>query len=510
MLLRPRLADLRCILYYVGRVVYALGVLMLIPAAVGACYGEWSAMVDFLLGCSLAVGLGSLTSIMGPGPIAPAWVHGMVVSASAWLACMVVGCVPNLLSGHYACFLDACFDLMSGYTTTGLILIQDLDHISHTLNTWRHLVTYAGGQGIVVIALTFLIAGGSGAFRMYVGEAKDERLRPNVVGTARAIWAISLVWLVVGSGALLICALGAGVPLSRAWLQAVWMFMSAWSTGGFAPYSQNALYWHSLSFEMVNLVIFVAGSFNFALHYALWTGRRREILRNVEIASFTATVLVLFAVASSAMLAAGMYPDLLPMLRVGFFQLVSAHTTTGLMTIYGPQFYEHWPLLATAAVMVAMMVGGSAASTAGGFKGLRVGLLYRALVQDVKQLLVPEGVRTGARIHHIDDIQVTDRAVRTAALVVIAYVALFAFLTLVACGCGFRFDHCVFEAASVTGNVGLSCGLTTPDMPAVMKLADIFGMWAARLEFAAVNVLAAFAWSAAFGVRGRTGAAGSG
>ena len=130
----------------------------------------------------------------------------------------MLGALPHCLSGHEGSYLDAMFDVMSGYTTTGLYLLQDLDHVAHGLNMWRHLLTYAGGQGIVVIALTFLFKGTAGAYKVYVGEGKDERLLPNVVQTARAIWLVSLTWLVVGTLALIatgLCArpgAGARVP----------------------------------------------------------------------------------------------------------------------------------------------------------------------------------------------------------------------------------------------------------------------------------------------------------
>ena len=127
-----------------------------------------------------------------------AWSHGLVVASGSWIWATALGALPHYLSGHEGSYLDAMFDVMSGYTTTGLYLLQDLDHISYGLNMWRHLLTYAGGQGIVVIALTFLFKGTAGAYKVYVGEGKDERLLPNVIQTARAIWLVSLVYLGVG------------------------------------------------------------------------------------------------------------------------------------------------------------------------------------------------------------------------------------------------------------------------------------------------------------------------
>ena len=126
----------------------------------------------------------------------------MTLTAISWLAGMVFCAVPYYLSGQYLSFLDACFDVMSGFTTTGLTLIQDMDHTANGINMWRHLLTFVGGQGMIVLAITFLVKGTNGAYKMYVGEGKDERLMPNVVSTARYIWGISLVYLLLGTAVL--------------------------------------------------------------------------------------------------------------------------------------------------------------------------------------------------------------------------------------------------------------------------------------------------------------------
>ena len=172
---------------------------MAVPLATALIAAEWAAAVDFVIGMCACLCLGLLAEIACRTTREPTWTHGLVVAGFSWLAATAVGAIPHWLSGHYGSYLDAMFDLMSGYTTTGLILIQDLDHVSHALNMWRHLLTYAGGQGIVVIALTFLVGSAPGAYPLYVGEGKDERLLPNVVRTARAIWLVSLVYLAVGT-----------------------------------------------------------------------------------------------------------------------------------------------------------------------------------------------------------------------------------------------------------------------------------------------------------------------
>jgi len=126
----------------------------------------------------------------------------MIVVSLSWLVAMVLGAIPLYLSGHWKSFLDACFDAMSGFATTGLGLVQDLDHLSYAHNLWRHLTMFLGGQGIVVIALSFFVRGFSGAFKMYVGEARDEKIMPNVINTSRFIWLVSIVYLILGTLAL--------------------------------------------------------------------------------------------------------------------------------------------------------------------------------------------------------------------------------------------------------------------------------------------------------------------
>lgn len=503
MIRRPRLEDYRIIGFYTGSVVVGIGLLMLVPLLTSVVLGEWSVAVDFMVSASLAIAVGYAMRLVSwtPGMKRMAWIHGLVVAAFSWAVAMGLAAMPYWLSGHYLSYLDAMFDVMSGFTTTGLILIQDLDHISDGINMWRHLVTYVGGQGMVVLALSFLFSGmTSGLFKMYVGEAKDERLLPNVVHTAQAIWAISLVWLAIGTVIQAVAGMAIGMQPLRAWLHGLWIFMAGWSTGGFAPMTQNVLYYHSTLYELVTFVVFVVGSFNFALHYAVWTGNRREIYRNIELVSMYVSVTVLTALALIGLAKAGVYPDVMSLVRKGFYLLVSGHTTTGFMTVYSRQFALEWGSLALLAITVAMLIGGSACSTAGGFKGLRVGIIFKAFLQDVKKLVMPESAVVVQKFHHIKDNVLNDTTVRTAMLIVLLYIAMFAVGTLGGVASGYDMVSSMFESASVTGNVGLSCGVTSAAMPAALKVLYIFMMWAGRMEFMSVLGLGAFIAAA---VRGR-------
>ena len=416
----------------------------------------------------------------------------MVVAASSWFFGMLLCALPYYLSGNYLSYLDCCFDVMSGLTTTGLVLIQNMDHAADGLNMWRHLLTFIGGQGMVVLALSFLVKGANGAYKMYVGEGKDERLMPNVVSTARYIWLISLIYLAVGTLVLWVAGIGAGLHADRAFLHGLWVFMAAWSTGGFAPMSQNILYYHNTFYELATVVFFVIGSFNFALHYAVLTGKRKELVKNVETVSFTVTVTVLTLITTLGLLRLHVYPDALAMFRKGFYQLISGHTTTGFMTVYARQLYWEWGDIALFAMTVAMLFGGSACSTAGGFKGLRIGIIAHTLKREIKRMAVPDSTVCVEKYHHIRDVVLDDNIIRSAFLIVTAYVVTFTVGTLAGMLCGYPFGSAAFEAASVTGNVGLSIGVTSASMPAALKVVYIVIMWLARLEFMSVFALVAY------------------
>lgn len=486
MMLRPRRDDLAIIGFFTGKIVIGIGLLMTVPLATALAAAEWAAAIDFVIGMAACLVLGLSATVTCRTARQPSWSHGLVVAGFSWIAATAVGAIPHWLSGHYGAYLDAAFDVMSGYTTTGLVLIQDLDHVSHALNMWRHLLTFAGGQGIVVIALTFMAGGSSGASSLYVGEGKDERLLPNVTRTARAIWLISLVELAVATPVLWALLAGLGQGPGRSFLHALWMFMSAWSTGGFGPQSYNAYYYHSAAFEAVVVVIFVAGSLNFALHWAVWNGRRSEIRRNLEVISFTVTLTLAVILTTAGLMRLGVYPQFIAAMRKMFYQVISGHTTTGLMTIYARVFVRQWGPVAMLGVTMAMALGASACSTAGGIKGLRIGLAAKGLALTVRRSLVGERTRVVAKWHHIRTRVLDDEVVHASMQVTLCYLGLYALGTLAGVLCGYPPLDALFDGVSAGSNSGLSCGVTSPSMPAALKIVYLFEMWAGRLEFGAV------------------------
>ena len=484
-----RLKRLAPIGYYVAITVLLLAGTMLLPLLVSLAQWEPATMLDFLTGIGICLSVGFLLLLLCGGCERDlSWSQGMVVVAASWFASMVLAALPYYLSGYWRSYLDCMFDVMSGLTTTGLTLIQDLDHVPDGINMWRHFLTWLGGQGVIVLALSFFVRSLPGAFKMYVGEGKDERLLPNVLNTAKAIWLVSIVYLILGTAVLWAVGLRTGLTQGRSFLHALWIFMAAWSTGGFAPQFQNIVYYHSLLYETVTVVFFIIGSFNFNLHWAVWTGNRKEIYKNLETITFAVTSTVLAALALWELPRLGVYGDALSLFRRGYYSIISAHTTTGFMTTYARQFALEWGPLALIAITVAMLFGGSASSTAGGFKAVRIGVAFKAIMHDIRRLLAPEKAVVVEKIHLGQDLVLEDRLVRSALSIIFLYVISWFVLAIATTAAGYDLASSLFEAASVIGNVGLSAGVTAASMPNGLKILYILGMWVGRLEFMAVFV----------------------
>jgi len=491
MILKPSFEDIKVILHNIGRLIIGIGILMSIPLITSILFAEWSVSLDFGIGGLLSLGLGILLFSLFKSEKEISWIHGLVVASMSWIAAMFLGAIPLYLSGHFGSYLDACFDAMSGFATTGLVLIQDVNHASNGLNMWRHFMMFLGGQGIIVVGLTFLIRGTGGAYKMYVGEAREERILPNVIQTARFIWKISLVYLIIGTASLAVIGLIEGMAPLRALLHGIWIFMAAFDTGGFTPQSQSILYYHSFPFEIVTIGLMLLGTLNFGLHYALWKRDWKEPFRNIETITLFFSVMFIFTLTAIGLKQFVTYSGM-AMFRKGFYQIISGHSGTGYMTIGARQFINEWGPMAMVGATLAMAAGGSACSTAGGIKVLRIGIFFKALFQDVKKILSPGTALITEKFHHLKDIVLEEKFVRSALLIILTYILTYTLGTVVGMFYGFPLYQAVFESVSAAANVGLSCGITSPTMPTPLKITYIIEMWLGRLEFMSIFALIGF------------------
>ena len=486
--------DLKAILHYLGKLIIGLGILMAIPLLVGIINMEWNPSLDFVISSLICFSIGYFILLKSPEVHDLNWRQGMSLVGASWLIAMFLGSIPLFLSGHFSSYLDACFETMSAFATTGLVLVRDLDHLSYAHNFWRHFMCFIGGQGIILVALIFFVRGGS-ALKIYVGEAREEKILPNIVQTARFIWLVSFTYLIIGTVALTLIGIFHGLSTGRAFFHGICVFMSGWDTAGFAVQSQNILYYHSPIFELVTAIIFTLGAINFGVHYAVWTGKPKELLKNFELRVFLISILSLFFIVNIGFLKNFPFSNFFSFFRKTFYQLISAHTGVGYSNISTQHFLGYWGAFSLLGIIIAMGLGGNSSSTAGGIKIMRLGIFLKGLKKEIRKFALPESAVVVEKFHHLKDISIEDNQVKMASVIMVSYIILYIFGTIAGCFYGYPLIHSLFESVSASANVGLSVGITSPTMPTGLKIVYILQMWIGRLEFLSVLVLFKFIFS---------------
>ena len=490
MWLRLRVADVRTVVHFVGVFIVGISAAMVVPLATALLWQEWGPALDYVLGMGLVLPVGFLLMHADVVRERITYTHAFTITALGWLVASLAASVPLAFSGNYVSWLDAAFDAVSGFTTSGLTVVTDLDHMSHAHNMWRHFTHLIGGQGIVVAALSLAIGLKGGGFSLYVAEARDERILPNILHTVRFIWIVTAAYVGLGTLALFGVLLRLGMAPDRGILHAFWAAIATYDTGGFGPQSMNSMYYHSASFEFVTVLLMIAGALNFNLHAQVWRGGYSELWRNIEARVLAFNILALSVLASAGLTISSAFDaGPLGILRKGVYHVFSAHSGTGHQAIYSNEWFGDMGPAFTAAIIIAMAAGGAVSSTAGGIKALRLGLIARTVVQQVKDALAPQSSRSAARYHHLREQVLTPEATGTAAMVFIMYAVTYITGGFIGAEYGYDLSSAMFESVSATANVGLSAGITSAAMPTGLKLTYMFQMWAGRLEFLAVLVL---------------------
>jgi trk system potassium uptake protein len=504
-ILKPGADDVRLIGFYLGKVLLGLGLVMLVPAAVAVAMAEWNSATSFVIGASLCIIIGAVSEVRLATRRPLTWAHGMVIVALAWLLGAVFAAIPMYLTGRFGDPIDALFEAMSALTTTGMSVIHDLDHTPISEDLYRHLLQFAGGQGIVIVVLSLFAAGGARIATLYNAEARDERIMPNFIRTARFIFAVAGTFLVVSTGALFIALVAGGFTPGRAFYHALNLFFSSFDTGGFSPMQSSIVYYHSFSVELIVMLTMIAGTLSFGLHFALWRGDPRDLLRHLETRTLAVTSSFLFVAVCFGLLRAGTYDNLEALVRKGLFTLVSAVSSTGHQVNAGNTYLTDWGVLAPAAIVGAMAIGGMASSTAGGIKAIRVGIAFKTLVHDIKRILLPESALVVTTYHAGRRQILRDETSRAATTVLLLFIVTYLVGAVVGLLYGeFDITQTLFESVSVGSNIGISIGVVGPDMPRGLQSVYIVQMWLGRLEYVAVFAFLGYLFALA---RGRAKAA---
>jgi trk system potassium uptake protein TrkH len=491
--LRPNVDDLRLIGYYLGKVLGGLGMLMAAPVPLALARGEWNAAAALVLGAAISLTVRWLADAHLETRQTLSWAHGMVIVALAWLIGSAFAAIPMHVSGRFDGALAAYFEAVSALTTTGMSVIHDLDHLESSMGLYRHLLQIAGGLGIIIVILALFSAGGSRVGTLYVSEARDERIVPNVVRTSRFIARVTLAFLIASLALLFPALLHAGFAPLRALEHAVALFLSSFATGGFSLMQSSVAYYHSAPVEAIVMVLMFSGMLSFALHHALWSGDVREFLDHLETRTLALTGTGLLLLLSLGLVREGTYSDLVALVRRGLFTLMSAVTSTGHQVNANETYLTDWGVLAPAALVGAMAIGGMASSTAGGIKALRLALAFKGVVHDIRRFLLPESAVVVTSYHVGRRRILRPETARAATTVLLLYVLSFLLGTMTALMTGdVDLTEALFEGVSVGANIGISIGVVSPGMPPALMAVYIVQMILGRLEFVAVLVLVGY------------------
>jgi trk system potassium uptake protein TrkH len=240
----------------------------------------------------------------------------------------------------------------------------------------------------------------------------------------------------------------------------------------------------------------IAGAMSFGLHHAIW--QRRRVARNIEVRTFAFTVAVTLVVTILGLALIGAIDETYPLVRVGLFHVISAHTGTGFTTVSSAEM-AGWTGLAFGGITIAMAFGGMSSSTAGGVKSLRIGLAIRAMRDTVREALLPEGAVVSRTFSQYGMQRISPTLIRSVFTISLLYVGLYLLGAAVALGLGYDLGPALFESISASAAVGLSVGVVSPDMPLLLEIVYILQMWVGRLEFIAIAALLGFTASTVFG-----------
>jgi trk system potassium uptake protein TrkH len=308
--------------------------------------------------------------------------EGFAVVGISWITMSVFGTLPFLLSGAIPSFTDAFFETVSGFTTTGASILGNIEALPHGVLFWRSLTHWIGGMGIIVLTiaiLPFLGVGGMELFRAEGVRTASDRLTPRIADTAKILWGVYAFF----TAALAVLLLLGGMNLFDALCHA----FGTIATGGYSTRNASIAAYPSAFIHYVLVVFMIIGATNFALHYRALRGDWRAYFRDPEFRFYMIILGIAITLACVGTFARQEFGTERTF-RDTLFQVVSIGSTTGFATAD----YEKWPWGGQYILLVLMLLGGCAGSTAGGIKQLRVYIVLRFVVREITRMVHPNAV----------------------------------------------------------------------------------------------------------------------
>lgn len=471
--------DIRIILYVLGRISMALGMVLTLNAVVSiVCQDDGLLALAGAALVSFAVGMGMQRS--RKGAIEDLSVReGIAITSLSWILVTFLGMLPYVFGG-YLNILDGILECISGLSGTGATVITDIEVLPQSLLVWRSLTHWLGGLGIIVIFIALFPQFGHGIVHMMDAESTgptSDRMLPRVRQMAKALFTVYVVLTTAATVALMACGLDFLTALEHAF--------STIATGGFSPYNDSVAHFNSPLIEGVLALFMILSSANFSIYVAAWRKGIGVIFRDTEFRLYVALVLGASALMSLNLTYGASY-DPLEAVRETFFQAASISSSTGFVSAD----FDQWPSFSKGILLFLMFCGGCAGSTAGGLKVTRLMLLMKTMRSVVQQKLSPRSV---VQVHSNGE-DYNEEILYGVARFFVAYVILDILWTVLFIGDGVPTLDAIGLSISTMGSCGPAFGTVGPtctyaELPVFSKVIVCISMLMGRLEMFPVLAL---------------------
>lgn len=490
--------NTRIIVHIMGLLLLCNGSFMLLAAFASGLYRD-GATLDITLAAIVTMLFGVMAMFYTRGHKKEVKRReGYLVVTLGWVVMSLSGSLPYIFSGAIPSVTNAFFETISGYTTTGASILDDIEALPKGILLWRSLTHWIGGMGIIVLAIAILPLLGIGGMQLFAAEAPGpggDKLHPRITDTAKRLWLIYVGYTIAETILLKLAGMS--------FFDAINHSLATLSTGGFSTKNASVAFWNNepLIQYIIILFMFLAGS-NFVLSYFAFTGKVQRILKDEEFKYYSGFIILFTVIVVLVVLYKANVPvsDFHPMVwgeaesafRHGLFQVVAVVTTTGFVTAD----FTGWTPFLTVFFFGIMFLGGSAGSTAGGIKVMRHLLIIKNGLLEFKRTL-----HTNAIIPvRYNNKTVTEHIVYNIIAFFVLYMLLFIVGSLVLGFLGLDFISAIGGSASSLGNVGPALGSLNPvsnynSLPNVGKWWCAFLMLLGRLElFTVLIILTPYFW----------------
>ncbi len=471
----------RLISYMLAVLVFCLGLSMCLPLLVALYYHDGTAWA-FVISIMVTCGSGGLVFMLSRGHQDFYLSHrdGIVIVSLGWIIAGLTSTLPYIISGAIPDFTLAYFESISGFTTTGSSILNNIEALPPAVLLWRAQTQWMGGMGIIVLSIAILPFLGIGGMQLYKAETPSpvvDKLTPRISSTAQLLWKIYIFMTVFQILLLLI----GGMSL----YDSVCHGFTTLPTGGFSSKNLSVGFYQSAFIDFTILIFMFLAGINFSLHYKLVTGHPRQFFRDPEFRTYIGIITV-FIILVFVDVYGTIYARIFDAFRYASFQVVSITTTTGFVTAD----YEKWPAFSQTILFFCMFLGGMAGSTGGGIKIMRIILLVKHCYLEIFRIIHPHA----STMVKLGKTSVSQTIMRSIWGFFFLYMGIFIIGVIALAALGMDMISALTAMATCIGNVGPGFGSIGPmdnftGVPFIGKWILIFGMLLGRLEIYTIIVL---------------------